>query len=141
MNTLILYTTKSGASQYCAELLVEKMENSIAYDLSKESPDISSFQTVVIGSGVRMGKFYKPIRNFIKKNESVLVSKKIAFYLCNAYPDTTQKAITKNIPKKLIERSVSIKSFGGKQPFNSSGNTDWILIENVNIFISEIESF
>lgn len=56
MRTLILYSTKSGASKECANLIAAQMDNCAMHDLSKPVPDISSFDTVIIGSGVRMGK-------------------------------------------------------------------------------------
>ena len=60
MGTLILYATKSGATSECADLLAQKIK-CVADDLGKTVPDISSFETVIIGSGIRMGKIYKPV--------------------------------------------------------------------------------
>lgn len=138
MPTLILYATKSGASQYCADLLARQIEDCTVCDLSKTAPDIASFDTIIIGSGVRMGRFYKPVLNFLRKNENFLTEKRIAFYLCNAYPDTLQKAIEKNIPHQLVNSAICIKSFGGKPPFRASSDTDWLVEENVNAFIHAI---
>lgn len=138
MRTLILFATKSGATQYCADLLARQIEDCTVCDLSKTVPDIAPFDTIIIGSGVRMGKFYKPVLNFLRKNEILLAKKKIAFYLCNAYPDTLQNAIEKNIPQQLAEAAVCIKSFGGKPPFRASSDTNWLAEENVNAFIHAI---
>lgn len=138
MRTLILFATKSGASQYCADLLARQIGDCTVCDLSKMIPDMAPFDTIIIGSGVRLGKFYKPVRNFLKKNGSLLMEKRIAFYLCNADPNALQKAIEKNIPQQLAESAVCIKSFGGKPPFRASSDTDWLKEENVNAFIRAI---
>lgn len=138
MQTLLLYSTKSGATMECANLLAQQINNCVIHDLSKNVPDISSFDTIIIGSGVRMGKFYKPVLAFIKKYEGTLLSKKIAFYLCNAYPDTLQKAVKKNISKELMQSAVCIKSFGGKQPFSNSNDSDWIISDNITELVQVI---
>lgn len=138
MHTLILYATKSGASKYCADLLARQIEDCTKCDLSKTTPDIAPFDTIIIGSGVRMGKFYKPVLNFLRKNEILLMEKKIAFYLCNAYPDTLQKTIEKNIPQQLAKAAICINSFGGKPPFRVSSDAAWLVEKNVNAFVREI---
>lgn len=138
MQTLILYSTKSGASRECAELLATKIMDCSICDIAKSTPDIESFDTLIVGSGVRMGKIYKPAKNFIDKNIDVLLSKNTAFYLCNSYPDTLQKAIDNNIPQKIIDGAICIKSLGGKPPFTSPKNQDWILMDNVNALVQAV---
>lgn len=131
MRTLILYSTKSGASKECASLLAKQIEDCAVHNLSRTVPELSSFETIIIGSGIRMGKLYKPVRTFVKTHEDLLLTKRLAFYLCNAYPDTLQKAIENNIPKTLAQSAVCIKSFGGKQPFSNTNNFDWMIAENI----------
>lgn len=52
MRTIIVYATKSGASRECAELLATKLTDCYICDLSKQVPDIKSYNTVILGSGV-----------------------------------------------------------------------------------------
>ena len=138
MRTLILYSTKSGASRECAELLATKIADCSICDIAKNTPDIGGYDTLIVGSGVRMGKLYKPAKNFIDKNIDMLLSKNTAFYLCNSYSDTLQKVIENNIPKKLIDTAICIKSFGGKPPFTSPKNQDWILMDNINALVQAV---
>ncbi|MGL6199380.1 MAG: flavodoxin domain-containing protein [Lachnospiraceae bacterium] len=140
MKTMIAYASKSGATKECAGLINQKLHMCNIFDISKEAPSIDGFDTVIIGSGVRMGKLYKPVLTFIKKNEEILLSKRIAFYLCNAYPDTFQKAVEKNIPQKLIQAAVSVMSFGGKPPFTSSSSSDWLISTNVTAFMQMLRA-
>ena len=42
METLIVYSTRSGASRECAELLAAKMKSCSLCDLSKQALDIES---------------------------------------------------------------------------------------------------
>jgi menaquinone-dependent protoporphyrinogen oxidase len=139
MKSLIVYSTKSGASRECAELLATRIKNCSIFDLSKQVPSLESFDILIMGSGVRMGKIYKPMKNFLEKNAKALLSKKTAFFLCNAYPDTFQKVIEKNIPKELVDNAVCIEAFGGIPPFTVPKNRDWILLDHVDHLIQSID--
>lgn len=138
MRIIILYSTKSGASQQCAELLSKQLNDCVICDISKMVPDVTSYDIIIIGSGVRMGKLYKPALNFIKTNETLLLTKKIGIYLCNAYPNTFQKVVEKNISQSLIQSAACIESFGGKIPFSSEDNMDWLILENVAAFMQVV---
>lgn len=138
MRTLILYATKSGATEECASMLAKDLKECLIYNLERATPDVASFDTIILGTGVRMGKIYKPALNFIRQNLDLLLTKKIAIYFCNAYPDTFQKSIEKNMPAELIQHAICIKSFGGKPPFTNPQNMDWLNTENMTDFISLI---
>jgi len=138
MKTMILYGSKSGATRECAELLAARIANCSVCDLSKQAPDIDDMDTVIVGSGVRMGRVYKIVRAFVDKNLDKLLSKRTAVYLCNGEPDAFEKIVAKNIPAQLITSSLCVKSFGGKPPFASSKTQDWILMDNVNALIEMV---
>ena len=55
MSTLVLYTTKTGATKECAELLAKKICCS-ACDIKQNTYDIEMYDTIILGTGVRMGK-------------------------------------------------------------------------------------
>lgn len=139
MKTLVVYSTKSGASRECAELLCKVLKDYSLCDLSKQVPDIESFEIVILGSGVRMGKIYKPMRSFLEKNQKALLLKKTAFFLCNSYPDTFQKAVEKNIPKELIENAVCIESLGGFLPFTAPKGREWLSLDKLSRLVQAVE--
>ena len=140
MKTLIVYATKSGASREYAEFISNQLKECSLCDLSKEVPVIESFEVVILGSGVRMGKIYKPMKNFLEKNLKALLTKKTAFYLCNSYPDTFQKAVEKNIPKTLADNAICIESLGGIPPFTAPKNKDWLSLDKVSRFVQVVET-
>lgn len=138
MRTLILYATKSGAAGECAGLLAKQIEGCTVCNLSRSIPKTEEYDTIIIGSGVRMGKIYKPAKKFIEQNVNLLLSKKVGLYLCNAYPDTLPKVIEKNIPGDLVKHAVCLQSFGGKPPFNSPKTQDWVRGEELEKFVGVI---
>lgn len=99
-----------------------------------------SFDVIILGTGVRMGKIYKPASNFIRKNIEQLAQKKIAIFFCNAYSNTFDNAVEKNLPFELVQQAICIKSFGGKPPFSHPQNMNWLNKDNLNSFIATIHS-
>lgn len=140
MGILILYATKSGAARECAELLASKMTDCRMCDLSSGSPDITKADTVIIGSGIRMGHIYKPARKFISENLDKLLQKKVAIYLCNAYEENLAKTIESDIPLILIKNALCVESFGGKPPFTNPRNKDWIQMDKVTAMLQAVET-
>lgn len=138
MKTIIVYATKSGASRDCATILADKIQECETYDITKNSPSISQADVIILGSGVRMGHMYPPIRKFIKQNLEILLTKRIAIYLCNAYPDNTSKVIHKDIPLELAGRASYIDSVGGILPFTTPTNKDWLKKENILNLLCEV---
>lgn len=116
MKTAIIYGTKSGASKECAERLSKELGNTTIIDIDQEEPRIDGFSHVIVGAGVRNDKMYKPIRDFLRKNQTELLSKTVACYLCNSKPKTTEEVIVASIPEAIREQAIEIVSFGGYKP-------------------------
>lgn len=131
MKTLIAYTTKSGATRIYAEILADMTTNCTICDVSKQMPQLDEYDVVILGSGVRMGKIYKPMKKFIERNLSVISTKKIAIFLCNGEPNTFQQALQKNLPRKLLGIALCVESFRGIAPFSKPKNQDWISQQSV----------
>lgn len=102
MASLILYATKSGASEQCAFLLAEYIPGSTLCNLESEKPDIEKYDRIILGAGVRDGKLYKPVRDFIKKNKPALLDKQMGYYICNEKPKKTEEIITDNMQRMRI---------------------------------------
>jgi menaquinone-dependent protoporphyrinogen oxidase len=138
MASLILYATKSGASEQCALLLAELLPDSTLCNLELEKPGVEQYDRVILGAGVRDGKIYKPIRDFIKKNKPALLEKQMGYYICNEKPKKTGEIITGNIPEDLREAAVCIESFGGYKayaaPAKDADQLQGIFVERIQAF-------
>lgn len=100
MAVLILYATKSGATEQCAKVLSEELPQSKICNIEIEKPSLEAFDSIILGAGVRDEKIYKAIRDFIK-NKDELLNKKMGYYICNEKPKTTEELIEKNFPDDL----------------------------------------
>lgn len=114
---LVLYATKTGATYQCANLLSIELSHCVLCDIETEKPDIEKFDCMILGAGVRDGKIYKPIRDFIKKNKNELLTKKAGYFICNEKPKKTEEIIADNFSDELQESAVCIESFGGYKAY------------------------
>ena len=123
MKILILYASKTKATEECAKELASRLENCTVQELSKPLPALSEYDTIIIGSGVRIGKLYRPVQRLLRKEQEQLCTKRLAFFLCNAVPESFDKTVEQNIPATLRNAAVCIRSFGGKPPFKADTPT------------------
>ncbi len=100
-NILVAYYTKGGASEKYAETIAETLQskglNVKIYNLKKETPDISNFDTIILGTGVRMFMVYRRWKKIIKQKE--LHNKTLYMFLSSG--------MAMEEPKKAVEKFLS----------------------------------
>ncbi|MCL2606989.1 MAG: hypothetical protein FWD92_00290 [Methanomassiliicoccaceae archaeon] len=134
MRVLIAYSTKGGAARECAEILSAEIGDCTVCDLNDKTPNVADYDMVIMGSGIRMGGAYKPFKKFIEKNSSALMSKKIAFFICNKQTGKYRTFVDKNIPDELRNAAICIDTFGGKPPFGKVTDQSWMLKQEIEAF-------
>jgi len=89
MSAIIIYATKHGATARAAQKLAEKIGGGARAADVKDAKkiDLKSYDTVVLGSSVYIGRPHKSIRDFMERNLEALKTKKLALFLCCAPPD------------------------------------------------------
>jgi len=115
MKMLVIYASKSRTSAECAEDFASMFNNLEVevVDIAVKSPKIEEFDIIVIGSGVRMGRIPKHLSKFITQNKEVLLTKRIAFFLCTGSPERFDFYLENNIPEELRTVAVAFGNFGG----------------------------
>ena len=102
--TLVVFTTKQGASGDAANLIAEtlRQQNSLevdVVDLKKQPhPDVSGYKNVVVGGGVRGGEVYKQTKDFMNQDFG---GKRVAVFVCSSGAKNTESA------KRLVERFIT----------------------------------
>lgn len=122
---LVCYGTRYGSAGEIAENIGEILRNRGAtvdiINLKKNKvKNLESYDLVVVGSGIQMGKWTKEPLKFIKKNLAVLARKKIALFvswMTAAKPESCNQArrdyldnITADFPEII---PISMGLFGG----------------------------
>ena len=140
--TLIAYQSKGGATEEAARKIAEVLRSKFKLevdlvDLKEQKPfDVSLYQNIVVGGGVRFGKVYSKALKFL---ENDLSGKKIAFFTSSSWggtPGSYENAKTKFVENNLAKypkiSPVSTEAFGGRiRYFNKTmvDNTDLVKVE------------
>ena len=126
MKTLIVYSSKYGCTEKCADFLSKEL---------KDKPDIinlSLYNKVIIGGSIYMGKIQKEVSDFCSKNLEVLKEKQIGLFICGMQEgDSINTEINQNFPKELIEIATVIKHFGGEFDFSKMGFFEKLIVKIV----------
>jgi len=141
MSTLIVYITRHG----CTEKAAEKLENSLDDDvtivnLKKNSkPDLSSFDTIIIGGSIHAGQIQKKIKKFCRENLSTLLQKRLGLYLCCMEEgDTAQKQFEEAYPAELRNHAAAAGLFGGEFDFNKMNFLERSIVKKVANIIESV---
>lgn len=116
MNVLILYASKGGATQSCAQMLCEQLSlhhTPTLCSVGEPLPEPSAYDAVVLGSFIRMGRMDAKLKKYIKKNLTTLSEMPTAVFFCCGYPKQFQEYVDIQLPKKLV-CSLGTHCFGGE---------------------------
>lgn len=122
---LIAFATKNGATKDTAQQIAQTLRNKYALevdlvDLQRDShPDISQYNSIIIASGIRMGKWYKEALQFLKNN---FEGKKIAIFVSamyqggnpKTYPIAVERYLEAVAKECLNVKPIAMEVFGGQ---------------------------
>jgi menaquinone-dependent protoporphyrinogen oxidase len=131
---LVTYASKYGSTGGVADAIGKELcSRDVAADVSliKNVRNISSYQAVVVGSAIYMGKWMSEAVDFIKENREVLRQLPVAYFLaCMNLAQPTEKkraevaAYTDPILKAVPEiKPVGVGTFAGALDYS---NLSWI---------------
>lgn len=104
MKGAIIYKTTYGGTRQYAEWISERTGFGL-FDV-RENPDIKGFDTLIIGSGVRIGKMI--IADWLAKNKDDMKNKTVIIFSVGGHPSSNTEEINKiienSIPKDLKHR-------------------------------------
>ncbi len=119
---LVAYYTKGGASEQYAEIIAETLNSSgfavETSNLKEKIPDVTAYDTVVLGTGVRMFRVYRPWKKILK--QKALSSKHLFMFLSSGTaiekPDRAVKKFLQPLVEKYGLSPKSMVSLPGKIP-------------------------
>ncbi len=134
MKTLLVYGTRYGAtastSEEIAKILLETGFDVKVVNLKEEKvKDISTFDLIIVGSGVQMGKWTGEAEDFLKKFQREFANKKLAVFVSSmkSVPERegkidevakTRKIDLEDIIAKYSLQPITVGFFGGVLNFN-----------------------
>jgi menaquinone-dependent protoporphyrinogen oxidase len=154
MKTLIVYATRYGAtaltSQEIAKILREENFEVEVVDARKEKiKDISEFELVIVGGGLKMGKWTRESDDFLKDFQKDLAKKKVAIFVSSAMKSLFERqGKTENLQKikkshlddealKYDLHPIALGLFGGVWDKNKMG---FIFRRTLGVLIKQFDT-
>ncbi len=134
MKTLIAYGTKRGFTKKCAELLEKKITGEVSVENIKSSTniDFSSYDNIIIGSSVYMGKIRKEVTEFCNNYKEKLLSKNLGLFICGmAEDEDIEDELKSCFPEELSDKALVVDIFGGEYNFDKMNFIEKTIIKKV----------
>lgn len=114
MNILIAYSTRSGTTAKCANLLAEKLGGATVAELKRDIPDPSKFDVVIVGGALRTGNITGETLEYLHRCEKLLLERPLGLFVCAGSEEQVEDVFKKNVPESLLEHARCRMSFGGE---------------------------
>ena len=117
-NSLIIFASDHGTVEKCAKELFLQMDGKV--DLCnlysrKINPDLSAYDTIIIGGSIHSGKIQDVIAEFCEANISKLIQKNIGLFInCIYSGEKALKQLDDAYPVSLNEIAIARDYFGGE---------------------------
>ena len=114
MKILIVYGTRYGTAAEIAEEIGKTIKNRgiqvEVIDAKKvaKDHDLSPFDMIIVGSGIKMGKWTKEALKFLKDNKKTLSTRKVALFVTcgDANFEETRNRAWENYLRKVAEENL-----------------------------------
>lgn len=154
VKALVVYGTRYGATADTSEVIAEVLrQEGFEVQVSDAKRDkiqsLSEYELVIVGSGIRMGRWTREPEKFLEKFQQELSTKKLAIFVCcgAVHPLSEEDEKTKEIEdaqtKYLEEKAahfnlnpISLGLFGGVYDFNKMS---WIIRRTMSSLKSQLE--
>jgi len=138
MKTLIVYATKYGCTQECVSILKGYLQGEVKISTAKKCRyDLMQFDTIIIGGSVYMGTMRKDVTKFCKRNQKILLRKKIGLFACCYTPKKTEGFLETLFPHNLLTHAAYATIVGGRMDYEKMSFAYRKLFQ----FLNKIEGF
>lgn len=117
-NSLIVFASRHGTAEKSARLLFRLMNGKVDLCNLEEReflPDLSTYDTVVVGGSVYSGVIQDSISNFCIEKRDELLHKRLGFFInCMYSGEKAQKQLQAAYPFELTSKALICDYFGGE---------------------------
>jgi menaquinone-dependent protoporphyrinogen oxidase len=134
MRAILIYTTKHGTTLKVANTILHSSKHNISLNnLKKNSnPNLENYELVIIGSSLHAGSISRKMKKYLKHNENILLSKKLAIYLCGMQEAKTEEQFSANFSEKLRNHSFATTFVGGEFLFEKMNFVQKSIIKKIS---------
>lgn len=118
-NTLIVYASRHGTTAEYAKSLLKLLDGNVDLcsldERANSLPDMSFYDTIVIGGSIHYGKNSKLVVSFVKNNIELLRDKRLGLFVTSYYEgDRAQNQLNNAYPKELLDIAIVADYFDGE---------------------------
>lgn len=111
MKSIIIYATRYGSTAEAARRIKEKLgEDCMLINIMTDKvPALDSYETVVLGGSIYVGRVQKQLTAFLNSNLNQLLEKNIGLFLCAGAPKPEERAkeLQGAFPSRLLEHAAA----------------------------------
>lgn len=152
MKYLIVYMSHHGTTRKVAMQLAEHtgLDKTVLVDLKTDDiPDLTSFDTIIIGGSIHTGEIQKEISEFCINNKNVLLSKRVGLFICALEAYEMKDEFANAFPQWLRDHAIAHGFFGGELLLDKMNFLEKIFVKGIygvkkdvhELNQDEIESF
>ena len=115
MSILIIYESKSGYTEECAQKLEKELSGRgrAVHVKQARRENLKGYDHIVIGSAVYAGRIPLSIRNFVKKNSEEILQVPLSLFVCGTGEEYKESYFEKNYPEVILSHASRKGWFGG----------------------------
>lgn len=135
MKSIIIYATRYGCAAEVAKLVQKGLERDcmLVNIMTEKVPPLDSFDTVILGGSIYIGKVQKELTAFVKENLKQLLSKNIGLFLCAGAPkqDDRDKELQTAFPSELLAHAAAKDVLGYAFTFEKMRFFDRLIMKKI----------
>ncbi|WP_239253883.1 flavodoxin domain-containing protein [Listeria ilorinensis] len=133
MKTLILYDSKYGTTERCAQHLAAQIKCDVDMQkiIPKKNYDLSDYQQIILGTPIYMGKPRKVFTEFINQHLDTLLTKRLHLYICGMQNADAGEELKNAYPEELSRHATHKAFFGGEFIFTKMNFFEKLIVKTV----------
>ena len=134
MKTLIVYISKHGCTETCAQKLAEKLDGDVEIlNMKKSQPaELTAFDTIIIGGSIHAGQIQKAVKKFCENNMDTLLDKKIGLFICCMEEgENAQNQLDNAYPPELRRHASALGLLGGEFNFEKMNFIERAIVKKI----------
>lgn len=135
MSTLIVYMTHHGTTRKVVERLAEGFgpDRTTVVNLERNnSPDLTDFQSIIIGGSIHMGQIQSGVKRFCEVNKDQLLIKQLGLFMCFMNRELGQEEFANAYPEELRNHAKAHGLFGGELLFEKMNFIEKFIVKMVS---------
>jgi len=145
LKTAIVYTSKYGTTEKVAASIAEKLKETSEVELFSLkkclNPDISGFDTVIIGTPIYAGQASQKIKTFCDTNQTALLQKETGLFVCGMEPNNEKRTqeLKDAYPEVLLQKAKAASFLGGAFIFEKMNFFERMIIKKIAKTTTSVE--